>query len=485
MPTDLPLSDELYQRFRDLLLARAGLFYPERRRNDLTHGLTQTAQLCGIATLEALYAAMVQSGVAWDHAIVQLTIGETYFFRNGAQFAALREQIVPDLLSRRAGVRSLRLWSAGCATGEEPYSLAMALADQVPASQWQVSILATDINPQFLSRAREAVYGSWSFRETTQSQRERFFVPEGTRWRVKPELRRQVVFALLNLAEAGYPAVTNGTVALDMIFCRNVTIYFDEATTRQVIDRFYAALAPGGWLVVGHAEPNAAIYRAFETHNTPGTVLYRKPLSAPAFVTTSPGLAPIALPPPNLPPAPPLPPMPTLAGGSASVRPGTGPFPVQPTLPPKPGSKPLLTPPIAPPPPVAPADPLGAGWAAANRGDWATVRSIVEQVLLREPLRADVHYLHGQLLEHNGELEAALGAYRRSVYLDPTWLMGTLGMAAIWQRTNQPTEARRSLRNALQSLKRRDPDETVPGSDGVTAAELAAYVQAQLDLIGS
>lgn len=167
--------------------------------------------------------------------IAQLTIGETYFFRNAAHFAALRERVLPELLERRAGVGSLRLWSAGCATGEEPYSLAMALADALPASPpWQVSILATDLNPQFLERARAALYGAWSFRETRDELRERCFTPEGPRWRLRPELRRQVLFARLNLAEASYPAVANGTVALDLIFCRNVTIYFDEATRRRV-----------------------------------------------------------------------------------------------------------------------------------------------------------------------------------------------------------------------------------------------------------
>ncbi|MFV9505086.1 MAG: CheR family methyltransferase [Oscillochloridaceae bacterium umkhey_bin13] len=466
MPTDLRLSDELYVRFRDLLLSRAGLFYPERRRNDLAHGLSQTAEVCGLNDLEALYTAISANGTAWDHAVAQLTIGETYFFRNGAQFAALRERILPDLISRRGGVHNLRLWSAGCATGEEPYSLAMALADYLPASQWQISILATDINPQFLTRAREAVYGSWSFRETTDAQRERFFIPEGTRWRLRPELRRQVVFARLNLAEPGYPAVTNGTVALDLIFCRNVTIYFDEATTRQVIERFYGALAPGGWLVVGHAEPHADIYRAFETHNAPGTVLYRKPLSAPAFVTTSLGGAPVALPSPHLPPAPAIP-----------VR-SNPPAPTQP----KPTPRALQETVVAAPPP--PPDYLAEGRLAANRGDWARARTAVDRALVSEPLRAEVHYLNGQLLEQAGDLDGALGAYRRSVYLDPNWVMGTLGMASIWQRTGQSHEARRSLRSAAQNLHRRFPDEAVPGGDGVTAAELLAYVWAQLELIG-
>src|SRR5262245_55652868 len=118
------LSDELYIRFRDLLLTRCGLYYPERKRGDLAHGLSMALGNTSHRTLAELYADAVASGPGWEALLAQLTIGETYFFRNSAQFDALREHILPELLARRDALRTLRLWSAGCATGEEPYSLA-------------------------------------------------------------------------------------------------------------------------------------------------------------------------------------------------------------------------------------------------------------------------------------------------------------------------------------------------------------------------
>ncbi len=467
---DLPLSDELYQRFCAMLLTRAGLAYPERRRSDLVHSLSQAARAIGVEDLAALYTRMAEGGSLWEQAIAQLTIGETYFFRNGAQFTALRERILPDLIQRHGLVHNLRLWSAGCATGEEPYSLAMTLADALPRNEtWQVSILATDLNVKFLERAREALYGSWSFRETPEAVRERFFFPDGPRWRLLPELRRQVIFVPLNLAEPCYPQVANGTVAMDLIFCRNVTIYFDEATTRQVAERFYGALAPGGWLVVGHAEPNAETYRAFETHNLPGAVLYRKPLSAPAFVTVNPGRPAVALPPPYVPP----------------VKVPTAPLKPPPHTDLAQRVATLLATPVPPVTATAPfLDPLAAGWAAANRGEWASARLAAETTLAATPLRAEAHFLMGQILEHAGELDAALSAYRRSVYLDAAWVMGSLGMAGIWQKMGNRTEARRGLRSVLFQLARLVPNTPVPGSGGITAAELAAYARAQLDLLG-
>ena len=199
---NLELSDDLYLRFRDLLLMRCGLYYPERKRGDLAYGLNMALASSGRRNLTELYADAVAGGPGWEAILAHLTVGETYFFRNGAQFDVLRDHIVPELRERRATLRMLRLWSAGCATGEEPYSLAILLNDLLyNGAPWSISILATDINPVFLERAREALYGSWSFRETPNDLRDRFWVEEHGRWRLLPEIRRMVNFARLNLAD--------------------------------------------------------------------------------------------------------------------------------------------------------------------------------------------------------------------------------------------------------------------------------------------
>ncbi|HEY1012480.1 MAG TPA: protein-glutamate O-methyltransferase CheR, partial [Herpetosiphonaceae bacterium] len=299
----MQLTDLTYALLRDLLNQRLGLSYPERKRADLELALGMICRAAGLESLEKLYQRLLDDDPLWDAVVTQLTIGETYFFRHSSQFAMLRQHLLPEIIGRRAPIRTLRIWSAGCATGEEPYSVAMTLAEQPGLSQdWQTSILATDINPEFLGRAQEALYGSWSFRETTDEQRARFFQPEGQRWRLAPEIRRMVRFARLNLAEPSYPSVATNTCALDVIICRNVTIYFDEATTRRIIERFYDALTPGGWLIVGHSEPQARLYQRFEVHNFPDTVVYRKPLQAPLYAydpasgTFSAGSAPILRP---------------------------------------------------------------------------------------------------------------------------------------------------------------------------------------------
>lgn len=443
---DSALRDECCRHFAALVRERAGLHYSAQRWADLRAGLQRAAHRLGVADIDRLLTLVERSPDAWEEVIAELTIGETYFFRNAAQFAALREYILPDLIARRGMVRYLRLWSAGCATGEEPYSLAITLRESLPADPpWHISIVATDINRRFLERAREACYGNWSFRETPDAVRDRYFIPDHGRWRLREDIKRDVAFLQLNLVEPVYPSPQLGIIAFDIIFCRNVLIYFDEATARQVVQRLYDALIPGGWLVVGHAEPNIEMYRQFETHNAPGTVLYRKPLHAPPFMPTS-----------DLP--------------ASATQPTPSPEP--PSLPPIPAVEPPTRAPS-----LTPEERLDRARTAADCGDWSTAQAQVQLLLQEYPLFAPAYYLQAQIDEHQGLLEDALANYRRSVYLDPRFVMGLIGMAGVTARLNQPDVARRSLRQALHLLDGFSDDQVVDPLSQATAADLRAYVE--------
>ncbi len=498
---DLPLTDDLYLRFRDLLNARCGLFYPESKRGDLAYGLNTALRASGLPDLDALEQAARAPGPVWDALLAQLTIGETYFFRNAPQFSALRQTILPELIARRSPMRSLRIWSAGCATGEEPYSLAMLLDELLPEREaWHISIIATDINPQFLARAREGLYGEWSFRETTDAQRGRFFTPEGNRWRILPHIRRAVHFAPLNLVEASYPSIVNGTCALDLILCRNVTIYFEEATTRQVAERFYHALAPGGWLVVGHAEPQASVYHQFLVQNLPDTIVYRKSLDAPLFGfdpvrgSFSLGDQPLLHPrqearrpadqqrhdgtpherprpaEPRPAPEPPADPVAALVWSSIKARMALGD---------KVGAERLARDLLLREPQHGEA--LGLlGRLCADAGDWESARQHCERALVVNPLAVEVHYTLAQVYEHQNRLDEALAAYRRTVFLNRNFVLGTLGMANVWQRMGRRSEAQRSYQKVLRQLAGSAPSALVQGAEDVTVGEITALVLRQL-----
>jgi chemotaxis protein methyltransferase CheR len=542
------LSDELYTRFRDLLLARCGLYYPERKRGDLAHGLSMALGTTSHRTLTELYTDAMAGGPGWEAILAQLTIGETYFFRNGAQFDALRQHILPELLDRRGSTRTLRLWSAGCATGEEPYSLAILLSELLPSDHsWNTSILATDINPVFLARAREALYGNWSFRETPDELRTRYWAEEQGRWRLRSDIRRMVGFTRLNLAEPCFPAITNGTSAMDIIVCRNVTIYFDEATTRQIAERFFSALTPGGWLVVGHAEPQASVYHQFEVHNFPNTVIYRKPLDAPmfAFDPTSgvfnAGARPILKPRPLTAPLPPLGTADSFDTAQGRRRSQTAPLPplraddrrpapalernegtdsrrpignrgesvvsgqrspvekrqaanegqratdnLWPTIVAqlaqgeKTNAEEMLKELLRANPSHVPAL-TALGRLYADRAEWASARQQCMLALEQDALCVPAHYLLAQIHEHQGQLDAALAAYRRALYLDRGFVPAMLGMASVWRRMGRAADAQRYYRNALKYLGELPPTTPIPDADGATAAELAALIAHQLE----
>jgi chemotaxis protein methyltransferase CheR len=496
---ELQFSDELYLCFRDLVLARAGLHYPAHKRADLLHGLGLALNAGDYSSLAGLYTEALSGGSAWDLILAHLTIGETYFFRNGPQFDALRQQIIPDILRRRTDTHGLRVWSAGCATGEEPYSLAMTIGDLLPdATLWHASILATDINPQFLERAGAALYSDWSFRETPDDIRARFWIKEQNRWRLRPEIRRMVNFARLNLAEPCYPSIVNGTSAIDLLVCRNVTIYFDQATTRQVVDRFFKTLAPGGWLIVGHSEPQAGVYQQFEVHNFPNTVVYRKPLDAPMFTLDSwRGIGPEShCPPANARPRS----TPALIDTRSAVRrTPTGPLasinPIPATV--RSGlSDQTIAAPSNPPSQHSDTSELRLvgsaqisvviklGRQCADRGNWLGAETYCLQALAYDSLCIEAHYLLGQIHEHQGALDLALTAYRRTVYLDRTFVLGLIGIGNIWRQMGRIRDAIRCYETALRQLALLPTTILVSGAEGATVGELLALVNQQLRAIG-
>jgi chemotaxis protein methyltransferase CheR len=539
------LSDELYTHFRDLLLTRCGLYYPERKRGDLAHGLNMALANTCHRTLAELYADAVAGGPAWEALLAQLTIGETYFFRNGAQFDALRDYILPELIERRDSLRTLRMWSAGCATGEEPYSLAILLSELLPSDHtWNTSILATDINPLFLARAREALYGNWSFRETPDELRARYWAEEQGRWRLRSDIRRMVSFARLNLAEPCFPAIVNGTSAMDIIVCRNVTIYFDEATTRQIAERFFGALTPGGWLIVGHAEPQASVYHQFEVHNFPNTVIYRKPLDSPLFAfdpvsgVFNAGTRPILKPRPPTAPLRGKEPFDTIQGRR---RPQTATLTALPAADPHPTSsrskiedrgsriedrgggaheaRSAIRDPQASAPVDSTASAAAELWSTitarlaqgskadaeellkellravpshvpaltalgrlyADRAEWASARQQCMLALEQDSLCVPAHFLLAQVHEHQEQLDAALAAYRRVLYLDRGCVPAMVGMANIWRRMGRAADAQRYYRNALIHLSELPPTAPIPDAEGATAGELMALIARQLE----
>ena len=205
-----------------------------------------------------------------------LTVSETYFFRLRGQFEALAERVLPGLLVTRRSTRRLRLWSAGCSTGEEAWSLAILLERHLPPD-WDATILATDVDGQALEQARRGVYGPHSFRDIQEWVRARWFTRTADGWEVDDRLRRRVRFEVLNLATGNYPSTANGTAGVDLLVCRNVLMYFTPEARVGAAARLSACLAPGGWLAIAPAELSPGAFPDLAVRRFPAAILHERP----------------------------------------------------------------------------------------------------------------------------------------------------------------------------------------------------------------
>lgn len=276
------LPDTLLSQLSEFVAARMGLRFPKERWRDLERGIRSAAPELGFEDTPPCIHWLLSAPLTKSQIEIlagHLTVGETYFFRDKKVFEILEQPILPEFLRlRQASEKRLRIWSAGCCTGEEPYSIAMLLDKLIPdLKDWNITILATDINPRFLQKASEGVYSEWSFRDVPLWIKERYFKrkKEGF-FEIIPAIKQWVMFSYLNLAEDTYPSLSNNTHAMDMIFCRNVLMYFDTERAKKVIQNLFKSLVDDGWLIVSPSETSAALFSQFVTVNFPGVVIYKK-----------------------------------------------------------------------------------------------------------------------------------------------------------------------------------------------------------------
>lgn len=475
------LPDELLSRLSAWVAAETGLYFPQERWRDLEGGIAAAARDFGQPDAESCARWLLSTVPARSHVEIlasHLTVGETYFFREPRSLEVFEEQILPELLrSRQDDGRHLRIWSAACCTGEEPYSIAMILDRVIPDPKTcPVTILATDINPQFLRKAAEGVYGEWSFRGTPGWVRERYFRTKGgARFELLPQIRNRVTFSCLNLARDIYPSLLNNTNAMDVIFCRNVLMYFSAERAREVIRNLYRSLVDGGWLIVSPAETSGALFSLFSAVQFPGVLVYRKVAGIPSGVVIGRGQSPVVLPAADA-----MNPLVTIPG-AVDVAQGGWRAGSQGEVPPEPGV------PEAPEGSTTPAQrtddrPAFAGAArnCANEGRLAEAVEWCDKSIAADKLNPAHYYLLGTIQQEQGHAEAAQRSLKRALYLDPGFVLAhfALGNGELLQ--GRPREAERHFRNALTMLQRHPQDGVVPESEGLTAEGLTGIVMSVL-----
>ena len=459
--------------------ARTGLVFPPSRRLDAEACIRRTMDVGRIDSPQRFIQRIEADETLFDRLITALTVSETYFFREPRQFEFIRLQILPELQRGRAANASLHVWSAGCATGEEAYSLALLLDEERPGHH--ASILATDISDTVLTAARKACYKSWSFRGNNTDAMARYFHRRNDHFVLQDKFRRRVTFRLLNLADETWPSPATGTSNIDLILCRNVLIYFDQATVARVARQLFAALADGGWLITGPSDPPLWDYAPFETKVTEAGVLYRRTsqvvclpsidevASSPACVS---GLAPDDEPSAISQWA---------AGGVAAEFAQVAPQP-------DPGQPPFAGGRDGEPSPAAGlADDLArcvsSIRALADTGQLNLAATQAAAAIEVFPLAVELHYLHAIALtglEHHDEATASL---RRVIYLDPSLAVAHFTLGSILWRSGAVTDARRSYRNALALCAERPPLERLPLSEDETAGRMTEATRNQLRFI--
>jgi len=272
----LDLPDDVFRQMRDQIYKRTGMYFNESSKYLLQKRLSPRAKELNFDSFQKYFYFLQydpRSESEFDQIFDLITTNETYFFREPAQLAAFTEEIVPELLARRS-LRRIRIWSAGCSSGEEPYSIAMLLQEAGLYEKGSFEIFASDLNQTVLHRARRGVYRENAFRATSPSIREKYFTkePEGS-WKISDDIRNRVSFGRLNIYDEGRVALLG---ALDVVFCRNVIIYFDDASKKIVINNFYNRLVDGGYLLLGHSESLISLSTQFKLKHLKNDMVYQK-----------------------------------------------------------------------------------------------------------------------------------------------------------------------------------------------------------------
>ncbi len=275
---DARMRPDEFRLLRDLVNGHAGIYFGDDALPVLERRLKERLVALGLTRFSEYYQFLKLSGGAsseLDEAIDLLTTNETYFFREDYQLRAFKNEILPVLSSEGASRRRLSIWSAGCSTGEEVYTLAILILESGLFSGWDVRVYGSDISRRCVAAARRGIYSASAFRVVGPEVKRTYFADRADGSHVIDRVRQICHFGHLNLMDTERVRVVG---RLDAVFCRNVLIYFDQRSRKKVIDTFYERLIPGGFLFLGHSESLLNVSTAFELVHLSEDLVYRKPL---------------------------------------------------------------------------------------------------------------------------------------------------------------------------------------------------------------
>lgn len=452
------MDGPLLQYFMDSICAQTGLCLRTQDGARLWDVVRDRLKILGLASPDD-YLRFLEQDDQGRHELETLTIllttGETYFFRDGGQFAMLRDKLLPELIKRRESTRVLRIWSAACSTGEEAYSLAMVLDELLDGTgQWNILLLGTDVNPEAIEKARRGIYTQWSFRNLDDARRTRYFTPRGNTWVLDERIRTQVRFSTGNLLMDRLPDYVTELHDIDLILCRNMFIYLTQESVAVIVDKLAETLAEGGYLLTGHGELYAHHLGKLRTRIFPESIVYQK-VSAPiipieALVTPAQESRPVVMPAPV----------------AVSTRPHQAPQ-AQPVLAPGPEEREMLQ-----------------AWQYANEGQRERASGLCDTLIVRDPLAAEPYYLLALLSQERGDDDAARTLLKKVIYLAPTFVAAYLELGSIYDREGLAQQSGKMRATALALLKEMPADKPVKLYGATTAGEIRQFLERLLAPVG-
>lgn len=443
---------DVLERAAALLAREAGMACPPSRERELERALRDCCRNNSIADADTYLAQLVERPSLMDDLVGALAVGETYFFRDADQFDVVRGEILPSLIVEHGP--ALRVWSAGCASGEEAFSLAIALTEAGVASS--PPVLGTDVSRAALRKAEAGTYGEWSFRGVPDAVRDRYFVHEGPRSRIRDEIRARVRFEWLNLSSNSYPSLHSGIWGIHLICCRNVLMYLTPDAIAHVARHLHRSLAPGGWLLTSPSDPPLGDFAPFETVVTGAGIVYRRATGEPAGEVA-----------PDVDREEPV----EDRGSQVTRRPRVARTRAR-------AERPASA--------SAPLEELLARLRTlADRGRHDEVARALFQAVNAYPLESELQYLSALVcLEQGRDQEAAIAA-QRCLYLEPGLAVAAVALGSALRRTGDLSGARRAYRSASAVLGGRSPDEPVRFADGERAGGLLRSVDSLIALTGT
>ena len=489
---------ELMNKFRESVTRHSGLYFKDQGLRNLEGAITVRMAALGLASPAGYYVYLTTAKEKEEELrelLNLLTVNHTYFLRNQPQFKTLRERVLPEIIERRRRLRrdaggnhfpSLRIWSAGCATGEEPYSIAMVIRDLIKdVDKWNITILATDVSASALEIAGNGIYREKSLRLVEAGRRKRYFQPgpDPGEYRVRDEIIEMVRFQYFNLMETDYPS------GFDLIFCRNVIIYFDPETTVDVMKKFYSSLNNDSYLFIGYSESLYNIPYLFAPVEFPNAIIYRKASLGSRIerdIAREIGVA-LSLPEDE-----------KIAHPVEEIAEEI----VKPCM--KDEREPVALPSLLlesrrslelkrydrvldltlkavkfDPGVIEPY--CLAAEAYINMGEFEKAGEKLESALVLDSTSTEANYLRGIIYEELNDIDEAIRSFTRALYINSDFMMARFRLAGLYRDQGRMEKALKEYRNAINSFSGLPLDEIIPGSGGFNAATLISVCRNNIE----